>query len=72
MPYFAVQWDYRGEKGYGHVIEGIDDAPERDNEGYELRGEAGDKGAGEFPRCAFSFYSNFAASRAILLIRSVM
>lgn len=22
LPYFMVQWDYKGEKGYGHVIEG--------------------------------------------------
>ena len=26
LPYFAVQWDYKGEKGYGHVIEGVSDA----------------------------------------------
>ncbi|KAI5475283.1 cell cycle control protein, Cwf19 [Pseudohyphozyma bogoriensis] len=50
LPYFAVQWDYKGEKGYGHVIEGVDDAPERDADGDELRGEMGEKGAGEFPR----------------------
>lgn len=25
LPYFMVQWDYKGEKGYGHVIEGDDD-----------------------------------------------
>lgn len=24
LPYFAVLWDYRGESGYGHVIEGQD------------------------------------------------
>ncbi|KZW01458.1 hypothetical protein EXIGLDRAFT_602781 [Exidia glandulosa HHB12029] len=26
LPYFAIQWDYKGEKGYGHVIEGVSDA----------------------------------------------
>ncbi|WFD33044.1 Pre-mRNA-splicing factor cwf19 [Malassezia sp. CBS 17886] len=29
LPYFMVQWDYKGERGYGHVIE------ERDDEGPE-------------------------------------
>ncbi|KAM0753560.1 hypothetical protein T439DRAFT_341984 [Meredithblackwellia eburnea MCA 4105] len=50
LPYFAVQWDYKGEKGYGHVIEGVDDGPDHDADGYEIQGEAGEKGAGEFPR----------------------
>lgn len=22
LPYFMIQWDYKGEKGFGHVIEG--------------------------------------------------
>ena len=62
IPYFMVQWDYKGEKGYGHVIEGVDDAAGR-GEGEEDMGgpmdegggdrggpgEGGDKG-GEFPR----------------------
>jgi hypothetical protein len=26
LPYFMVQWDYKGEKGYGHVIEGAETA----------------------------------------------
>ncbi|KAH8114621.1 CwfJ C-terminus 1-domain-containing protein-like protein [Phellopilus nigrolimitatus] len=26
LPYFMVQFDHKGEKGYGHVIEGTDDA----------------------------------------------
>ena len=26
LPYFMVQFDYKGEKGYGHVIEGSGDA----------------------------------------------
>ncbi len=48
LPYFMVQWDYKGEKGYGHVIEGM---PER-NEGEDDEGqiEEGGKGDGEFPR----------------------
>ncbi|PLW28198.1 hypothetical protein PCANC_17551 [Puccinia coronata f. sp. avenae] len=27
LPYFMIQWDFRGEKGFGHVIEGDDDHP---------------------------------------------
>ncbi|GAA5944983.1 hypothetical protein JCM1841_005425 [Sporobolomyces salmonicolor] len=49
LPYFMVQFDYRGEKGFGHIIEGVDDAPERDLDGEERRGELGEKGGGEFP-----------------------
>ncbi|GAA5837692.1 hypothetical protein JCM11251_002297 [Rhodosporidiobolus azoricus] len=49
LPYFAVQFDYKGEKGYGHIIEGVDDAPDRDLDGEENRGSLGDKGGGEFP-----------------------
>lgn len=49
LPYFMVQWDHRGEKGYGHVIE--------DQDGYDGPG-GGDgwaldertKGSGDFPR----------------------
>ena len=26
LPYFMVQFDYKGEKGYGHVIEGTSEA----------------------------------------------
>lgn len=51
LPYFAVQFDYKGEKGYGHIVEGVDDAPTRDADGEEIRGEAGEQGGGEFPRC---------------------
>ncbi|GJN94250.1 hypothetical protein Rhopal_007324-T1 [Rhodotorula paludigena] len=50
LPYFAVQFDYKGEKGFGHIIEGVDDAPDRDLDGEEIRGEFGEKGGGEFPR----------------------
>jgi len=43
-----VQWDHKGEKGYGHVIEGTGDAAG----GGEGDGavDEGDKGGGEFPR----------------------
>ena len=47
LPYFMVQFDYRGEKGYGHVIEGTDAA-----NGEEDMDE-GEKGGGEFPRSVF-------------------
>lgn len=49
-----VFWDYKGEKGYGHVIEGMDDAAGR-GEGEDDMGVGvgeGEKngGGGEFPR----------------------
>jgi hypothetical protein len=44
LPYFMVQFDYKGEKGYGHVIEGTADAME-----HEDGLEEGEKGGGEFP-----------------------
>ncbi|KAF9464145.1 CwfJ C-terminus 1-domain-containing protein-like protein [Collybia nuda] len=43
LPYFMVQFDYKGEKGYGHVIEGVDSG------GAEDPMEEGEKGGGEFP-----------------------
>ena len=45
LPYFMVQFDYKGDKGYGHVIEGRD-KPEGDDEGLDT----GEKGEGDFPR----------------------
>ncbi|KDQ62188.1 hypothetical protein JAAARDRAFT_30088 [Jaapia argillacea MUCL 33604] len=48
LPYFMVQFDYKGEKGYGHVIEGTGEvADEGDEEGGI---DEGAKGGGEFPR----------------------
>ncbi|KAJ3519369.1 hypothetical protein NMY22_g13240 [Coprinellus aureogranulatus] len=44
LPYFMVQFDYKGEKGYGHVIEGTADAME-----HEDGLEEGEKGGGDFP-----------------------
>ena len=47
LPYFMVQFDYKGEKGYGHVIEGTSEAAgDGDDEGVIDEGE---KGGGEFP-----------------------
>ncbi|KAH9480566.1 Pre-mRNA-splicing factor cwf19 [Psilocybe cubensis] len=43
LPYFMVQFDHKGEKGYGHVIEGAADAQDEDGL------EEGEKGGGEFP-----------------------
>ncbi|KIY71203.1 hypothetical protein CYLTODRAFT_390789 [Cylindrobasidium torrendii FP15055 ss-10] len=44
LPYFMVQFDYKGDKGYGHVIEGVEKQDEED-ETAGLR----DQGKGEFP-----------------------
>ncbi|KAF9257518.1 hypothetical protein L218DRAFT_965294 [Marasmius fiardii PR-910] len=43
LPYFMVQFDYKGEKGYGHVIEGTDVANGEED------ADEGEKGGGEFP-----------------------
>jgi CWF19-like protein 2 len=48
LPYFMVQWDHKGEKGYGHVIEGTDDAGGAGEADGAI--DEGDKGGGEFPR----------------------
>lgn len=46
LPYFAVMWDYKGEKGYGHVIEGDgDNAGRASNAEGEGGVYEGDKGA---------------------------
>lgn len=44
LPYFMVQFDHKGEKGYGHVIEGVSERLEEE----EYR-DGGDPGKGEFP-----------------------
>ncbi|WVR03641.1 hypothetical protein IAU60_000636 [Kwoniella sp. DSM 27419] len=49
LPYFMVQWDHKGEKGYGHVIEGVEQSGA--GGGGDEEGNIG--GAGkedEFPR----------------------
>lgn len=48
LPYFMIQWDYRGEKGFGHVIEGIGEAVDEGDP--EAAFDEGAKGGGEFPR----------------------
>lgn len=54
LPYFMVQFDYKGEKGYGHVIEGT--GKDEDDELDE-----GEKGGGEFPKCAWSFVTRYGS-----------
>ena len=46
LPYFMVQFDYKGEKGYGHVIEGTSEVSANGEEDID----EGEKGGGEFPR----------------------
>ncbi|OJA13897.1 hypothetical protein AZE42_11691 [Rhizopogon vesiculosus] len=48
LPYFMVQFDYKGEKGYGHVIEGTGESAAAGEEDGAL--DEGEKGGGEFPR----------------------
>ncbi|EGG02079.1 uncharacterized protein MELLADRAFT_78862 [Melampsora larici-populina 98AG31] len=55
LPYFMVQWDYKGEKGYGHVIEGNDESSGRagrgENGSEEISSILDEEGkGGEFPR----------------------
>jgi hypothetical protein len=47
LPYFMVQFDYKGEKGYGHVIEGVG-AADKEAEVDDI--DEGEKGGGVFPR----------------------
>jgi len=49
LPYFMVQWDHKGEKGYGHVIEGTGEAADNEGDPESLFDE-GAKGGGDFPR----------------------
>ncbi|KAG9315636.1 CwfJ C-terminus 1-domain-containing protein-like protein [Chiua virens] len=48
LPYFMVQFDYKGERGYGHVIEGTGESAALGEEDGAL--DEGEKGGGEFPR----------------------
>jgi hypothetical protein len=52
LPYFAVQFDHKGEKGYGHVIEGVGGA---DREAEEDDVDEGEKGGGVFPRYVLQY-----------------
>ncbi|KAG8819019.1 hypothetical protein FRC18_012223 [Serendipita sp. 400] len=49
LPYFMVLFDYKGQKGFGHVIEGVGDAA---GGGDDPDGavDEGEKGGGEFPK----------------------
>lgn len=51
LPYFMVQFDHKGERGYGHVIEGSGEGGggvfDEDQEGIVDEGE---KGGGEYTR----------------------
>lgn len=50
-----IQWDYKGEKGYGHVIEGMGDSSAKQGDGEDMGAvDEGDKGGGEFPRFVFA------------------
>ncbi|GBE84892.1 CwfJ C-terminus 1-domain-containing protein-like protein [Sparassis latifolia] len=49
LPYFMVQFDHKGEKGYGHVIEGTSEAAGTGDDP-EADIDEGEKGGGEFPR----------------------
>lgn len=51
LPYFMVQFDYKGENGYGHVIEGSGDMANQEGEDGL---EEGEKGGGDFPRYSLS------------------
>ena len=53
LPYFMVQFDYKGDKGYGHVIEVANNALGEEDEPMD----EGEKGGGEFPRFACLFMS---------------
>ncbi|KIO06009.1 hypothetical protein M404DRAFT_139792 [Pisolithus tinctorius Marx 270] len=48
LPYFMVQFDHKGERGYGHVIEGTGESAAAGEEDGLV--DEGDKGGGEFPR----------------------
>ncbi|KAL5520023.1 hypothetical protein ACEPAG_1683 [Sanghuangporus baumii] len=48
LPYFMVQFDYKGEKGYGHVIEGTSEAAGLDEPDGAV--DEGEKGGGDFPK----------------------
>jgi len=49
LPYFMVQFDHKGEKGYGHVIEGTGDAEDIHEENPNFGGST------KFPRCNATF-----------------
>jgi hypothetical protein len=54
LPYFMVQFDHKGENGYGHVIEGVGGGTGAGEEDGPDEGEKGE----QFPR--YDFYFNLA------------
>ncbi|KAH0832186.1 CwfJ C-terminus 1-domain-containing protein-like protein [Lanmaoa asiatica] len=48
LPYFMVQFDHKGDRGYGHVIEGTGQSAALGEEDGAL--DEGEKGGGEFPK----------------------
>ena len=48
LPYFMVQFDYKGGRGYGHVIEGTGKSAALGEEDGAL--DEGEKGGGDFPK----------------------
>lgn len=48
LPYFMIQFDYKGERGYGHVIEGTGESAALGEEDGAL--DEGEKGGGKFPK----------------------
>lgn len=65
LPYFMVQFDYKGEKGYGHVIEGSDKAGDDE----EAAMDDGDKGGGDFPRYVLIRITQFQVLTMIQVFR---
>jgi hypothetical protein len=61
LPYFMVQFDHKGEKGYGHVIEGTGEAA---GQGDEEKVDEGEKGGGDFPKCV-----SFVWKETLLIFR---
>lgn len=53
LPYFMVQFDYKGEQGFGHVIEGTEEATDVGDEDGAI--DEGARGGGEFPRQVHMF-----------------
>ncbi|KAF9236508.1 CwfJ C-terminus 1-domain-containing protein-like protein [Melanogaster broomeanus] len=48
LPYFMVQFDHKGERGYGHVIEGTGESAAAGEDDGAL--DEGEKGGGAFPK----------------------
>ena len=64
LPYFMVMFDYKGEKGYGHVIEGTSEASGNGDEDVD----EGEKGGGEFPRWVLGISPNRKRADATVVL----